>query len=187
MNFIDRVSAAELSSATTTAEESILSSFGINLPGLLWSVVNFTLIVIIVWFLILRPLTKKMAERQKLIDNSLENAKKIEQTVKRSEEKYQEHIDKAKVEANKILEKAVINAQEVDKSLKEKTHQEIKALTGKAKATIQAEKEQMIVDLKKDTADLIVVAMEKVLTEKIDSEKDKTLINDFLKKLPKDI
>jgi F0F1-type ATP synthase membrane subunit b/b' len=107
--------------AETAAETGLLSSLGIDTSVFIFQLINFTLVGFILWFLILKPLTKKMAERQKMIDDSIDNAKKIETNLGMSEKKYQEKIDQAKVDANKIIEKAQAESVAIAEATKEKT------------------------------------------------------------------
>src|SRR4051812_216888 len=105
--FISPVYAQEETTATTEATEggSPLSALGINSTLFVFQLINFAIVAVIIWFLILKPLTKKMSERQKMIDDSIENSRKVQENLQKSEQKYQERIDSAKVDANKIVEK----------------------------------------------------------------------------------
>jgi len=105
----------------TVTESGVLGSLGINGTLFIFQLVNFAIVVAVLWFLILKPLTKKMTERQKMIDDSVDNAKKIETNLGMSERKYQEKIDQAKVDANKFIEKAQQEAAQVAESMKEKS------------------------------------------------------------------
>ena len=53
------------------AEESVAASLGLNTQLFGFQLLNFAVVGLIVWFLILKPLTKKMAERQQIINESL--------------------------------------------------------------------------------------------------------------------
>jgi excinuclease ABC subunit B len=128
-------------------------------------------------------LTKKMAERQKLIDDSIANAKKVQDNLIMSEQKYQEKIDMAKVEANKILEKATTEAALVGSQMKVKAKEEIEMLVESAKKNIRIEKEDMVQNLKKETASLVVLAVEKILQEKMTDKKDTQLITEMVAKM----
>lgn len=185
MNYIDIAYASEegVETTTTTANEGIIASMGINSTLFIFQLVNFALVFCVLWFLILKPLTKQMTARQKMIDDSVENSKKIEEVLKQSEKKYQEKIDIAKSEANGILEKAKIEADQVAEEMKNKTKNDMEVLVAQAKTRILAEKDEMLTGLKKETAGLVVEALEKILSEKIDENKDKKLIAEALKSL----
>jgi F-type H+-transporting ATPase subunit b len=130
----------------------------------------------VIWFLVLKPLTKKMAERQDKITESLIKAEEIDSNLRRSEVKYQEKIDEAKSEAAKIMEKSHTEAKLIGEKIKEKSKQEIEILVDQAKKNIQIEKDETILEIKKQAGELVSMALEKILEEKIDDKKDKELI-----------
>lgn len=158
-----------------------LASLGINGTLFIFQLINFAIVAVILWFLILKPLTKKMSERQKMIEQSIDNAKKIETNLGMSERKYQEKIDQAKIDANKIMEKAQQEALLVAGNLKEKAKQEIELLVEQARKNIKIEKADMMSEVKKEAASLVVAAVEKIISEKIDSIKDNKMIAEAIK------
>lgn len=168
-----------------SANSSPLSALGLNGTKFAFELINFALVAAIIWFLILKPLTKKMTERQQIIEESLERAKKIEENLRASEHKYQERVDEAKVEANKIAEAATREAEILTQNIKQKARAEIETLVVQTKQTIAAERASMMQELKARTAELIVATTEKLLKEKITSEKDKKMIEENIKNLPK--
>jgi F-type H+-transporting ATPase subunit b len=190
MQFIETVHAS--TEAVTTeqgtgaaTEPGLLASMGINPTGLATQFLNFAVVVAILWFLILKPLTKKMAERQKLIDESLENTKKIQDTLQRSEQKYQERIDQAKVEGNKIVEKATSEAEAVGQELKVKAREEIEALVATGKKNLETQKQEMLTEVKKEAVQMTFAALEKVLSAKVTEHMDKSFTEDMLAELEK--
>lgn len=177
------VTAAETHATTESADSGVLASLGINGSLFVAQLINFALVAAILWFLILKPLTKKMGERQAIIDESLENAKRVQENLAKSEVDYQAKIEEAKAEANKIIEKATADALKTADNVKAKTKTEIDELVAHAKSNIRIEKDEMVAGLRKETANLVVVALEKILSEKMNNEKDKKLIEEMVAKL----
>ncbi len=175
--------ATETATHETNAEEGVLASLGINGTLFVFQLVNFALVALILWFLILKPLTKKMAERQKMIDDSIDNAKKIETNLGMSEKKYQEKIDQAKVDANKIIEKAQVEAVAVAEVTKEKTKKDIEVLVEQARKNIKSERDESVNEIKAQTASLIVAATEKILGAKVDVAADNKIIEEAIKNM----
>jgi F-type H+-transporting ATPase subunit b len=118
-----------------------------------------------------------------MIDDSIDNAKKIETNLGMSEKKYQEKIDQAKVDANKIIEKAGQESLVVAETTKEKTRKEIEQLVETARKNIKSERDESIAEIKEQTASLIVAAAEKILGAKIDVEKNNKIIEEAVKSL----
>ena len=192
MNFIEIAHAtggeeAEVTTHTTeetsSTDEGVLASLGINAKLFSFQLINFAIVGMILWFLILKPLTSKLAERQKKIEDSLDNAERVEKNLRESEKKYQNKIDEAKVEANRMVEKAVGEAEIAGNQMKDKAREEIEGLVKQAKKNIEIEKQEMLDGLKKQTADLIVLALEKVLNEKMNDKTDRKMIDEVLGKL----
>ncbi len=184
MNFIDVAYAQTLDQTTEAATDTgVLASLGINGTLFVFQLINFALVSLTLWFLILKPLTKKMAERAKMIDDSIDNAKKIETNLGMSERKYQEKIDQAKVDANKIIEKAQQESVLVAEAAKEKTKKDIEQLVEAARKNIKTERDESIAEIKEQTASLVVAAAEKILGSKIDVKEDDKIIEEAVKEM----
>lgn len=170
-----------LPTTEVAAEGGVLADLGINGTLFVFQLINFAIVVVVLWFLILKPLTKKMSERQKMIDDSIDNAKKIETNLGMSERKYQEKIDQAKVDANKFIAKAHEESGLAAEVMKEKTKKEIEQLVDSARKNIKTERDESINELKQQAADLIISAAEKILSAKIDVAKDNKIIEEAVK------
>lgn len=161
--------------------ESVFASLGLNVQLFIFQLINFGLLVLILWFLILRPLTKKMEERRQKINESLDKAKEVETNLAMSEQRYQERIDEAKVEARSIAERGYAEAEALAETMKQKAKKDIQLLIDQAKRNIQIESAEAMQAVKLDAANLIVEAVRKVLPQKLVSEQDKELVEDALK------
>lgn len=158
------------------SEESVAASLGLDPQLFIFQLINFAVVVVIIWYLILRPLTKKLDERRTIIDESLDRAKEIETQYAVSEQKYKERLDKAEREANTVIAKAREEAEASAVEMKEKTKREIQELALEAKQHIQKEREDALAAVRKEAAVLIVGAAEKLIGEKMDLKKDEALI-----------
>ncbi len=197
MNFINTVyatneevheveaSVTETHAITGHEEETggVAASLGLNAQLFVFQLLNFAIVAAILWFLILKPLTKKLEERKKIINDSLDKAQEVETNLMMSQQKFQEKIDEAKVEANKIIEKAYEDSEKLGAEMKIKAKKEIELLVDQAKRNIQIEKEETIQGLKNETVNLIMAVVEKVINEKMTDKKDQELIEDSLKNI----
>ncbi len=181
------ISASKTGTTEHTTEAStdggVAASLGLNVQMFVFQLINFALVAAVLWFLILKPVTKKMAERTKIIDDSLDNAKKVQENLTRSEKEYQTRIDEAKVESNKIIEHTQEEAVKLSEEIKAKAKREIEGLVLTAREKIREEKVEVMAGIKSETANLVVLAVEKILNEKMDSKKDKQMIEDSLKEI----
>lgn len=186
MNLIDIAYASSEAAAESAASQTgLLASLGIEPKLFIFQLVNFIIVALILWFLILKPLTKKLAERQAIIEESLANAKKAADNLAQSDADYKKHMHAARLEAEKFLDKATGEAGKLSDELKLKAREEIEALVKQAKHNIQLEKEEMMLGFKEEAAGLVALALEKLINEKMTAEKDKKLISEIVNKLDK--
>lgn len=162
-------------------DPGLLASLGLNTQMFAFQLLNFAVVLCIVWFLILKPLTKKLDERRKIIDESLDHAKEVETNLMMSQQKFDETIAQAKNESSALVQKAHEEAEKMGEAMKEKTKKELAEVIEKAKKTIASEKEQMKTELREETVALVIAVAEKILGEKIDTKKDEQFIRDILK------
>jgi len=184
MNLIETAYATAHESSEVV-EQGLLGSMGIDWKMFVIQIINLAIVFCILWFLILKPLTKKMSERQKGIDESLDNSKKIQEMLKKSDQDYQNLINTAKAEANQILERAKTDAVLTAESIKNNTKKDIDTMSASAKKNIDDEKKKMVADFKNEAAEIVVLALKKIVTNKFDVIDDKEEINETLKMIKK--
>jgi len=165
------------------ANQSVAASLGLNTQLFVFQLVNFVIVALILWYMILKPLTSKLTERKKIIDESLDRAKEIETTLAMSQNKYQEVIDDAKSEAASIAEAAYTEGARITEDMKNKSKREIELLVDQAKRNIAIEKKEMLEAVRTEAADMVVAALEKILGEKMDPKKDHKLAEAALDKM----
>jgi F-type H+-transporting ATPase subunit b len=180
MNLIQTAYSATHETAEVV-EQGLLGSMGIDLKMFILQLVNLAIVFGILWFLILKPLTQKLSERQKTIDETLENSKKIDEMLKKSESDYKDQMTMAKSEANNIIEKAKKDAELTADTIKNNTKNGLNEMAILAKKNIDDEKRKMIGEFKKEASDVVVLALKKIMEKNYDATKDEKTINEALK------
>lgn len=156
--------------------DGLIDTFHIDIKLLIAQMVNFAIVFSVLYFFALKPLLKVMKERTETVEKSLDDAKKIEENLERTEEDYNKKLNIAKKEANEVLEKAKNMAEDKKSGMIKKAKEEIGQIIEGEKAKMQVEKEKTLKELKREVADLVVDSIEKILDEKIDTKKDKEII-----------
>lgn len=170
----------KLESTSEVQNESILGSFGLDTNLFISQLINFVIVFLVVWFLLLKPLTKKLEERRKMIDESIDNAKAVETKLMMSEVTYKEKMHEAKKEANKIIEEAHGEASSLAEKIKVEARAEIEGLVIQAKKSIVVEREEALSAVKSHAVDLIALALTKVVSSEMSEKMDKKVIEDAL-------
>ncbi len=163
--------------------DELVKTFHIDWKLLIAQIVNFGIVLGVLWYFAFKPLMKVMNNRTHDIEKSLKNAEEIEKKLKEAETTKEKIVLEAKKEAQIIMETV---HKESDKAREEKiqaTRQEVEQIVSKTKVEIAAEKDKMVKEVKAEVADLIVVASSKILEKNIDKESNKKIINDTLNKV----
>jgi len=161
----------------------ILELFGVDWKLMVAQLVNFAIVVLVLWFFAIKPLMKTMEGRNKEIEKGLDDAQKAGDRLQEVEKEIYAKMLVSKEEAIVILDKAKKQAEGNKKESIDKTKEEIVSLIDKAKKQIEGEKKVMMNDIKKETVDLITISLEKILAKGLNKDIDKKYIEQTFKDL----
>ncbi len=115
--------------------------------------------------------------RQKAISEELTAA---EQARKEAEEKLQQaekQLEAARAQAQEIIAGAGRSADQLREELKRKAEEEAKRVQEKAREETAAERQKMLEGARRDIAELVLEATEKVIGDTLDGDRHKRLID----------
>ena len=150
--------------------------------------VNATLIAQILNFLVLlailakfayKPLLKAMDDRRNRIINDLDSAEQTRLDAEALKEQYAEQLAGARQEATEIVNKANQIAQNLHDELVEQARVEQEALMANAKERIEQDKQQALLDIRSEVIKLSTLIAEKIVNQKLNSDKDQKLVADI--------
>ena len=157
-----------------------MEAIGINLQLLVAFLINFLILFGLLTAVLYKPVLKMLDERQAKIKESLDQAEKIKEQTTRSEEQVKSAIEAARKEGQSIIVQASGIAEKIKEEAKDGARKEAEAIITKAKDDIKLERDKSIAELRKEFANLTVLAAEKVIKETLDTQKHKKLINEVL-------
>lgn len=143
--------------------------------------VNFVVLVLVLKFLLYKPLMKVMKEREERINDGIANAARAEKMMEESEETRIQTIKSAKKESLNILESARASAEETKTGILEEAQTEANTIVENGQNIVKLEKERAAQELKEQSVNLIIQTAEKILKEKLDDVKDRKIIEEKLK------
>jgi len=156
-----------------------LGKIGFEWRQALFNLINFLILFFILKRYAFKPVLKVLKERHTKVTESVENIQKAKTELSMAQQQSQDIIDKAKVEGNKIIEASHDDAKALAGDMLLKAKSDIELLITQAKKNIAIDKEEMKEDLKKETVELVMSVLEKILDEKFDTKKDE----DYIKKV----
>ncbi len=161
--------------------ESLTSAFHIDLKLFTAQLINFGLVFLVLHYFAFKPLVKTMSDRSEKIDKSLKDADEIEKRLALTETEQESIIVAAKKQANLIVEEADKRGEKRRGELIEKAKKDIEQVMGAEREKMLLEKSETLKEIKTEVADLVILTLEKVLNEKMTSDKDHELIKRLVK------
>lgn len=153
---------------------------GIDWKLFIAQLINFGVLLFILYKFAYKPVLKMLDDRTDRIEKGLADAEKSGKKLKEIEEKEREVLVEAKKQAKDIIKKAEDQA-EVNKVELLKTAQvESDKIIEKAKKVAGEEKDKMMVDVKGEIATLVAVAVEKIIDEKMNDDKDAKIVKEVI-------
>ncbi|MBT3690041.1 F0F1 ATP synthase subunit B [bacterium] len=163
--------------------EELINTFHIDWKLIIAQLVNFAIVLFVLWKFAIKPLSKVMDQRTEDISKSLDDAKKIEENLMKVEKENADKIVKAKQEAQAIIEDSRKQGNEQGQKMVADAKHEVQTVIAAAKEQIANEKNKMVKDVKDDLADLVVIATTKMLEKTGKSEINEKIVKETLKEI----
>ena len=157
-----------------------LAGLGINLPTLIAQIVNFIVLFGLLYLVAYKPIMRMLDERSRKIKESMEQTEFIKKQAAHAEEEFEKRIEAAAKEGQEVVARAARTGEELRQKAQGQAEQEGEALINRARAEIQRERDEAIVELRKEFADLTILAAEKVIDRSLDKKAHRQIIDKVL-------
>lgn len=145
--------------------EEILHTFGIEWKLLLFQLLNFGLVVLVLYKFLYKPVLAIIAKRQALIEKGVADAKEAEETLALADKNAEALEKAAREEADKTIHNAKKIAEDEAALVLRKEQEQAQKMLREAKAEAERQKEEAIRAAEKEVAKLSILAAEKILRE----------------------
>ncbi len=157
-----------------------MEGLGISLNGLLAQIVNFLILLALLYFIAYKPLRRMMEERSNRIREGLEQAEQASKRLAEADEEAKKKLEEARREGQKLISQASALGERLKEEARQEAKAQAEALLARARGEIELERDQAIQQLRREFADLAMLAAEKVIRETLDEERHRRLINEVL-------
>ena len=157
-----------------------LAGLGISLPTLIAQIVNFVILLGLLYLVAYKPIMRMLDERSNRIKESMEQTESIKEQAANADEETTKRIEAASREGQEVIANAVKTGEEIRQKAQEDAKPEAEALISKARQVIQQERDEAIAELRKEFTDLTITAAEKIIEQELNKEAHRKLIDKVL-------
>ena len=157
-----------------------MEDLGLNLPSLGIFVVNFLILLGLLYLFAYKPILRVMDQRAERIRESLEAADRTREEAARSQEDTQRQLIEARAEGQRFIDQAREMAERYRNEERERARQEADSIITRAREDIQRERDVAIQEVRTHFADLTITAAERVIERSLDRDAHGDLIASVL-------
>ncbi len=157
-----------------------MAGLGINLPVLIAQIVNFGILLGLMYLVAYKPVLRMFDERARKVKESMALADSIKEQAAKADEEVKKRLDAAIKEGQEIVARAARTGEEARKRAEEEARKEGEALIARARAEIQRERDEAVDGVRRQFADLTIMAAGRVIDRTLDKEAHRQLIDKVL-------
>lgn len=165
------------SSATSDHAEGGIAALGLNLQSFLFQLITFVIVFIILRQFVFKKLVRTLDERRNAVESSIKHASETEAKLKKAEETIAGMLADGRKQADEVVAVAHKEASQMLEDAEAKAAKRAEHIVAEAKSHMDVELAKARTALKEETVQLVALATEQIIRQKLDPAKDATLIN----------
>jgi F-type H+-transporting ATPase subunit b len=167
---------------------SVLASNGSFLikPGvglMVWTLLVFGVTMVLLAKLAFPRISEALERRQKTIEDSIDSAQRTREEAETLLAEYRERLQAARTQSDEIVQRARQTAESHEQEAKEQAQRIAAEASQRAEREIEAATERAIDGIRREVADLTIMATEKVTRKTLDDSDQKRLVQEALGEL----
>ncbi len=148
-----------------------------------WIVINFAILVVVLFFFGRKPIGEYFKKRTELIEKSLEEATEAKRLARKSLNEVRSRLENTDAEMEQIIEAARKSGEKEKQSIIKEAARLKEKILQQAKANIDFELQKARDTIKADAAAMALELAEKRIKEKLGQKEQAALIDDYIKRL----
>ncbi len=157
-----------------------MTELGINLPSLIAYLLNFLILLGILYLMAYKPIIRLLDQRAERIRESLAAADQARQEATSAREAIEEQINEARREGQRLLDQAREASERFRSEEMERARGEAESFIERAHADIQRERDAAIQEVRANFGELAITAAERVIRRSLDRQAHQELITQVL-------
>ncbi len=165
----------------TASSGSFLISPNVGL--MIWTLLLFVLSMVVLWRLAFPRITEALDRRQHAIEESIEHAERTRTEADKLLQEYRERLKESRQQAEDIIARARKAAEAREHESLEEAKARREQLLEQTRRDIEAETKRAISEIRREVADLTVMATERVTRKTLTEDDQRRLVEEALSEL----
>jgi F-type H+-transporting ATPase subunit b len=154
-----------------------------NVGLMVWTLLLFVISMIVLAKLAFPRITEALDKRQHAIEESIDHAERVRHEADSILAEYRERLHEARQQAEAIIERARKAAEAHEREATEEAKAKREQMMEQTRRDIESETRRAIQEIRREVADLTILATEKVTRKTLTDEDQKRLVQDALSEI----
>jgi F-type H+-transporting ATPase subunit b len=160
-----------------------LEQLGISLGFLVSQLVNFALLVALLYLLLYKPILNLLKQRQERIARSMADVDAARESAAKAQIEYDKRVAEGQHKAQDIIGQAAQSAERVAAEIRAEAQREADEIRQRARQEAAEERARMLAEVQHQIASLSLLAAERVLGRSMDDNLQRQLIEQSMREL----
>jgi F-type H+-transporting ATPase subunit b len=147
---------------------------------MIWTLIAFGIALWLLRRYAFPVISDALEKRRRLIEESIEHAEETRQEADKLLQEYRARLREAREQAEDIIVRSRKAAESFEAEMREKSQKEHQEALQRTRREIEAETRRALDEIRKEVADLTIIATEKVTRKALDADDQKRLIEEAL-------
>jgi F-type H+-transporting ATPase subunit b len=154
-----------------------------NVGLMIWTLLLFGISLYILWKLAFPRISEALDRRQHAIEESIDHAEKVRKDADELLAQYQQRLREAREQAEQIIERARKTAETREREVQAEAQERREQMMEQTRKDIESETRRAIQEIRREVADLTVLATEKITRKVLDQDDQRRLVEDALSEI----
>jgi F-type H+-transporting ATPase subunit b len=160
--------------------ESSTPAWAQQIPIVVTHIIGFVIAVLILRRFAWGPILRLLDERREKIQGEFDRIDSTKREVAGLREQYEAQLREIEVQRRAKIQEGVAEGRRVGAEIQEQARQEAHGVMARSREETDRERDKAQVGLRNDMVEMVLKATEQLLREKLDPEKHRRLVNDYL-------
>jgi F-type H+-transporting ATPase subunit b len=163
------------------AKGSFLIKPGVGL--MVWTLLVFGITLVLLSRFAFPRISEALERRQKAIEESIDTAERTRAEAEQILAEYRERLKEAREQADEIIQRARQSAEAHERESKERGQELVAEASQRAQREIEVATKRALDDIRKEVADLTIMATEKVTRKALNPDDQRRLVEEALREM----
>jgi len=154
-----------------------------NVGIMIWTIVVFVISLFILRKAVFPRIGEALDKRAKTIEGEIDSAARLRQEAEKVLEEYRERLTEARAQSEEIVQRARQTADGHEHEARERVQEILAEASKRAEREIDAATKRALDDIRREVADLTIMATEKVVRKTLDDADQRRLVEEALGEL----